>query len=475
MSENGTKSSPTRIVWAPQPGRQYALVKAPHPLIGYGGSRGGGKTDGVLGKFGLSALRYGRHFNNIFFRREMPQADDLIERAKEIYLPVGAEWQEQKKLFVFNNGARIRFRPLENDADAQKYQGQNLTGAAVEEAGNYGNPSPIWKLFGALRSVGGVPIQLILTFNPGGPGHKWIRDTFVKPAPLGMKTLQWKLPTGNSVAYVYIPSTIKDNRILMLKDPGYIDRLHLVGSPELVRAWLEGDFEITEGSYFPEFGARHIVAPFKIPSHWTRYMGYDWGYASPFCALWGAVSSGKDDAGKEVPYPKGSIVIYRELWGKKVENVDQARRIAEAGKGENPVCIADPSIFAHDGGPAIADQFHKVFAETNYPAFRRGDNDRLSGWSQIRQRLMANPAMLYISTACPYLLDTLPALQFDLSRPEDVDSAGDDHAADALRYLCKARILEPTYKKEVESVKAGTIHLSKYISEIRNQQKRARI
>lgn len=405
----------------------------------------------------------------------MPQADDLIERAREIYCPVGAEWFEQKKLFVFPNGARIRFRPLENDADAQKYQGQNLTGAAVEEAGNYPDPGPIWKLFGALRSTGGIPIQLILTFNPGGPGHKWIRETFVKPAPLGMKTLEWKLPTGKTVKYVYIPSTVKDNRILLLKDPGYIDRLHMVGSPELVRAWLEGDFEITEGSYFPEFGQRHIVAPFPIPSHWPRYMGYDWGYASPFCALWAAVSSGKDDSGSEVSYPKGALVVYRELWGKKVENVDQARQIANAGRGEQPICIADPSIFKHDGGPSIGDQFTKVFSEHNYPAFRPADNDRLSGWSQIRQRLMANPAMLYISTACPYLLESLPSLQFDLARAEDVDTTGDDHAADALRYICKARILEPTYKKEVEAAKGGTIQLAKYISEVRNQQKRARI
>lgn len=37
------------IVWAPQPGPQEALVHCPITLIGYGGARGGGKTDGVLG------------------------------------------------------------------------------------------------------------------------------------------------------------------------------------------------------------------------------------------------------------------------------------------------------------------------------------------------------------------------------------------------------------------------------------------
>lgn len=476
QSGNGrSEQEQTRTVWAPQAGRQHALIKAPHPLIGYGGARGGGKTDGVLGKMGLNALRYGKGYNTIFFRRAMPQADDLIERAREIYCPVGAEWYEQKKLFLFNNGARIRFRPLENDVDAEKYQGQNLTAAAVEEAGNYSDPAPIWKLFGALRSVGGVPIQLILTFNPGGPGHRWLRETFVKPAPLGMKTLYKVLPTGKKIPYVYIPSTVKDNKILLQKDPEYINRLHLVGSPELVRAWLEGDFEITEGSYFPEFGQRHIVAPFPIPKHWTRYLGYDWGYASPFCALWGAVSSGKDDSGKEVPYPKGSVVIYRELWGKRVENVDQAQKIAKASSGEEPICVADPAIFSEQGGPSIADQFARTFTEFKHPVFRPADNERLSGWSQIRQRLMSTPAMLFVSTACPYLLDSLPNLQHDQGRPEDVDTTGDDHAADALRYLCKARLLETDHKKVVERSQKGTIQLSEYISSVRNQQGRSKI
>jgi hypothetical protein len=76
------------------------------------------------------------------------------------------------------HGGRVRFRPLENTIDAQKYQGQNLTDAAVEEAGNYPDSGPIDMLFGALRSKAGVPIQMILTANPGGPGQLWIKNRF---------------------------------------------------------------------------------------------------------------------------------------------------------------------------------------------------------------------------------------------------------------------------------------------------------
>jgi hypothetical protein len=462
-----------QIVWAPQAGPQEALVACPITLVGYGGARGGGKTDGVLGKFAIKQEQLGPDFNAIFFRKELPQADDLIERAKQIYLPLKAHWQDQKKQFTFIKGGRLRFRPLANDADAEKYQGQNLSDCAIEEAGNYADPSCIWKLFGALRGKGGG--QVILTFNPGGIGHSWLKELFIKPAPKGMKVLEKKLPNGSGFDYIYIPSRVHDNQILLARDPEYINRLHMVGSPELVRAWLEGDFEIHEGSYFPEFSSKHIVAPFNVPKHWPRYLGYDWGYRSPFAAVWGAVSSGRDDRGHELPYPKGSLIIYREMWGKGVDNVEQANRIASVSVGENPIAVADPSIFSHEGGPSINDQFTTVFAKYKHPSFRAADNDRLSGWSQIRQRLVGKPPLLYIFATCPYLLETLPSMTIDKRKPEDLDTSGNDHAVDALRYLCKARLIDSKWEQPKEVFNKGLIKLQSYIASVRSQQGRARI
>ena len=223
------------LVWAPQPGQQHKLVTCPYMEILFGGARGGGKTDGVLGKWAVKAQRYGVGFNGVFFRHEMPQADDLIERAKEIYIPLGAEWREQPRQFRMPGGGRVRFRPLENVVDAAKYQGQNLTDCAVEEAGNFADPKPIDMLFGALRSKGGVPVQLILTANPGGVGQQWIKNRYIDPAPRGMTPLVRKLANGAEHRYIYIPSRIQDNRILFaersdLHQPAASGRLAGVGS-----------------------------------------------------------------------------------------------------------------------------------------------------------------------------------------------------------------------------------------------------
>lgn len=57
------------LVWAPQPGPQHALIDCPLPLVFFGGARGGGKTDGVLGKWAIKESRHGPAFNAIMFRR----------------------------------------------------------------------------------------------------------------------------------------------------------------------------------------------------------------------------------------------------------------------------------------------------------------------------------------------------------------------------------------------------------------------
>jgi hypothetical protein len=72
------------------------LVRCPYPEVFFGGARGGGKTDGVLGKWALKERRYGSLFNAIMFRRTTVSAEDAIERSKEIYGRLGGTFNEQK-------------------------------------------------------------------------------------------------------------------------------------------------------------------------------------------------------------------------------------------------------------------------------------------------------------------------------------------------------------------------------------------
>jgi len=76
--------------------------------------------------------------------------------------------------------------------------------------------------------------------------------------------------------------------------------------------------------------------------------------------------------------------------------------------------------------------------------------DRLNGWAAVQQGLgdaeNGIRPTLFIHSRCRRLIETLPALQHDPNRPEDVlkvdadeDGVGGDDAADALRYLVASK------------------------------------
>ena len=448
----------TGAYWNPQPGPQKALIDCGASEVFFGGARGGGKTDGVLGKYALKAQRYLAGFNAAFFRRELPMLDDAIERSAAIYRPMGASWREQKKSWKFPGGGRLKFRPLERASDAEKYQGQNLSDACVEEAGNYPDSAPIDRLNGVLRSADGVPTQLLLTGNPGGAGQHWIKARYIDPDPQGMTILHRILPGGLRHDYVFIPSKVSNNRILLDADPGYIARLHLVGSPELVRAWLNGDWSVIAGAFFPEFNiARHVVTPFRVPTEWLRARSADWGSARPFSIGWWAIADGEPYPG--VPsLPRGCLVRYREWYGASAPNVGLRMTAEEVADGiiqreaaeRITYGVLDPAAFSQDGGPSIAERMERRAKIVNRTlAFRPADNARVArqghvgGWDLLRQRLKGegpnDPPMIVFFSTCTDTIRTLPALQHDADRPEDVDSDAEDHAADEVRYMCASR------------------------------------
>ncbi|QJP13736.1 terminase [Starkeya sp. ORNL1] len=439
------------IVWRPQEGPQKALVDCPHTEVFFGGARGGGKTDGVLGKWALKERRYGADFNAIMFRRTTIASEDAIERSKQIYEPLGAKYNESKRRWRMPNGGRVSFAYLDSVDDAQQYQGRNLTDAWVEEAGQYPDPAPIDRLFGTLRSAAGVPVQLVLTANPGGPGQHWISERYgLVPFPRKPQLASRTLRSGKRHVAAVIPSRITDNKLLLESDPDYIDRLQLVGSDALVRAWLEGDWAAIEGAFFDCWDARtHIVEPFAVPKGWTRFRSFDWGSARPFSVGWWAIV-GDDHKAGSIRLPRGALLRYREWYGArgankglKLTTEEVARGIIERDGGEAlAYSVADPAIFTADGGPSRAE----IFAQHGVH-FMRADNKRVSGhgamggWDEMRQRLkgMGGVPMLFVSAHCRDFIRTVPVLPHDPARPEDIDTDAEDHIADEARYACMSR------------------------------------
>ncbi len=98
--------------------------------------------------------------------------------------------------------------------------------------------------------------------------------------------------------------------------------------------------------------------------------------------------------------------------------------------------VADPAIFDVSRGKSIAEEMADFGCY-----YREADNKRINGWQQIRGRLIGEDGkpLIYFTKDCKNLLRTLPIMQYDPTKPEDLDSDLEDHAADTLRYICMSR------------------------------------
>lgn len=439
------------VAWEPQAGPQAAFVTCPVYEVFFGGARGGGKTDAVLGEWAIHADEYGPDAIGLMVRRTRVQLTETFERAKVLYAPIGATFTQTPMRVVMPGGGRLNFAYLERDSDAENYQGHSYTRVYVEEVGNFPNPAPVMKLHATLRSGAGVPVGMRLTGNPGGPGHQWVRARYIDPAPLGWQIIaeQFTIPwTKEKVTRerIFIPSKLADNN--KVNQAEYVASLHQSGSETLVKAWLDGDWSIIAGAFFPEWSnERHIIPPQALPDHWTRFRAADWGSARPFAVGWFAVSDG------ELPQiPRGALVQYREWYGMKpgqpneglrLTAAEVARGIAERERGERVAYgVIDPAAFAVDGGPSIAEIMGREGVH-----WRPADNKRVAqrgamgGWDQVRARLKGDGERpgLFVFSTCVDLIRTLPALQHDEHKPEDVNTESEDHAPDMLRYACMSR------------------------------------
>ena len=169
--------------------------------------------------------------------------------------------------------------------------------------------------------------------------------------------------------------------------------------------------------------------------------------------------AGQTRSGPLVPrdrlLPRGALIRYREWYGAERPNTglrlsteQVAREIADKEAGDKVAYgVLDPSTFRHDGGPPIGETFNRILLRAGLAPFRPADNTRIpqrgaiGGWDQLRARLTGvdGRPMIYTFSTCVDSIRTIPSLQHDPDKPEDLDTDGEDHAADEWRYACMSR------------------------------------
>jgi len=444
----------------PQPGPQsFAIQKHLVTELFFGGAVGGGKSDFLLGDFAQDIpQQWGKWCRGILFRRTYGELEDLIARSHEIYPKwFGLDskaWSASDKTWTWPNGATLKMRYLEHSTDWQRYWGHAYTWIGWDELPSWPDLNAYFKMLARLRSAHPVPNKRVrATGNPGGPGHGAVKAYFgIDRFPNGGVLIE---DAESKTTRMFVKSRVQDNKIMLANDPGYVDRLKGLGSDALVQAWLEGDWNVVAGAFFDCWDvSKHVIRPFEIPVHWTRFGSFDWGSAKPFSyGLW-AVSDGTPLRDGRI-YPAGALIRYREWYGNvkpdtdggnksynpntglklTAEQIAPGIRALEAGE-KISYRVADPACFSQDGGPSKAETMAKAGV-----MFQPADHARIAGWDQVRQRLQGDgeAPMMYVFSTCTDFIRTFPALQHDDIKPEDVDTQGEDHIGDETRYACMSR------------------------------------
>jgi hypothetical protein len=118
------------MTWRPQPGPQEAAIRASFvDELFFGGARGGGKSEYLLGDFLSDVDTYGEHWKGVLIRRTYPELDEILDRSRQIFRAAypDAEYKVGRHEWIFKNGATLKLRHLENEADADHFQGQQYT------------------------------------------------------------------------------------------------------------------------------------------------------------------------------------------------------------------------------------------------------------------------------------------------------------------------------------------------------------
>lgn len=426
--------------------KQHMFLREKHRYVGFGGARGGGKSWVIQVKAIKLALRYAG-IKIMIVRRSYPElrANHILPMCQRVP-GVLARYVDVHKEMRFTNGSLIMFRYCESEKDMARYQGTETDVLFIDEATQL--EESVFDMFKAcVRGVNDFPKRVYLTFNPGGKGHQWVKRLFIDRAyRKGEKAED----------YVFIQSLVTDNEALMKNDPEYIEQLDAL-PPKLRAAWRYGRWDIFEGQFFEEFANNpnpdrrntHVIAPFDPPKSWKRYRSYDFGYSKPFSCGWWVVDH------------DGRYYRILELYGctetpnegvkwdtdKQFEKIAQIEREHPWLRGHEINGVADAAIWGDGrGGLSTADVAarHGVY-------FDKTSKNRIQGWMQVHYRLAFDEEgypMMYVFENCKAFIRTIPLLYYDEHIPEDLDTDGEDHVADEVRYFCMLHPIAAPRKRE---------------------------
>jgi hypothetical protein len=420
--------------------------------IGYGGARGGGKSHWLLGQMGVDDCQRVPGLKCLLLRKvgkaNLEHFEDL---RRKLFTRLPHEFSAFRGILTFKNGSRIIAGHFQNEKDIDAYLGLEYDVIGIEEATTLTarkyqdittccrTSKPNWRP------------RIYSTTNPGGVGHGWYRTRFIVP-----------FQAGKEIDTRFIAARVTDNR---WNNPEYIRVLQGLSGWQR-RAWLDGDWDIAAGQFFTTLRREvHFIHDFDETRAREWFCAMDYGFAHYTVVLLGCTDGDGnifivDEHAERLWLPQRHAAGIKAMLARHKINSERGLRIADRVE-TRPLEISDLKRFVagadvfsrQSDGTTIAAQYAKLGIN-----LRCANSDRLNGWAELMTRFGDVDAgirpTLFVHQRCGRLIETLPALQHDPNRPEDVlkvdaddDGIGGDDAADCLRYLVATKSRTITQRK----------------------------
>lgn len=371
----------------------------------FGGAAGGGKSDAAL----MAACQYVDYpdYNVLILRRTYPQltqAGCLVPRSMEWWNNTDAKYNEQKHCWTFPSGATIAFGSLQHEKNKYDYQSGEYSLIIFEELTQFTQSQYLYLRSRLRRNLDvPFPVRIRATSNPGGVGHKWVKNRFFVESAPGRGFIQSLLDDN--------PYLNADEYRATLQDLTEIEKAQL----------LYGDWAISpdNATVFNNVELRTITDEEIAGMAWF-YSGVDWGYnPDPWCF-------------ERVSYDAARKTVYLldEGYEKMVSNEYTAAIVkAKTRPGDMVVCdSAEPK--------SITD-----YRDMNIDArpVKKGAGSVETGvkWLATREKIVIDPAR------CPNAAREFVDWERARDRAGEVTNAyidAENHTVDAVRYA-----LAPVY------------------------------
>lgn len=437
--------------------------------IGYGGSRGGGKS-GALRRIMLLRRLSNPGTTGLIFRRVY---DDLKRNHIDKF------FEEFPSLFKFyrstdheiilpavgdNPPSRIVFGYAETEAEIKrKFHGVEYMDMFVDQAEQLTEiEMKVMKSACRWPGVGKFSCKFVLFFNPGGKGISYLKRIFKdgkfrdKERPSDYKFIQaygwdnveWArsslIEEGLTEEDFY--SWDNDRRFdYFITETQYGQELDSL--PQALRiGYLLGSFDTFAGQYFDIWDPDRQTVPhheLNIQPWHPKWISIDWGYNHDSAVYWWAQDGSVTKTYRErVVSGYGPKALAQDI-------IDRTNLFDGEELGEiDAIYVSPDSRQKRTTEDTIDQQLGKVFTAAGMPRPRLADDHRVSGFMLMHEMLHYNRWI--ISRECPKLIENIPLFSRDDKNPEDCIKFLGDDPGDSARYGLKSRFASREIPKDIQ-------------------------